>query len=170
MRLSIKGKEIRVNIDKADNYFDEVYAILKETKTVEQAIIKSKKDYNSLHSIYGSILDSITFMPIIKIKKRTTKEDLYHITSKKFPIYEITFKEINKEVMGYLRIITYRDSSLIWMNPIKAKYCANFDDKKALIDPHNSWGVLIDSLGADILQTDQVELMSRYLKSRNLNY
>jgi glycerophosphoryl diester phosphodiesterase len=49
-----KGKII-VNIDKGDEYFDEVYRVLKKTGTVGQTVIKSEKPYAQLHQRYGTI-------------------------------------------------------------------------------------------------------------------
>jgi glycerophosphoryl diester phosphodiesterase len=40
-----------VNVDKDDEYFDEVYKVLKKTGTVGQAIIKSDKQYEQLRQV-----------------------------------------------------------------------------------------------------------------------
>ena len=63
-----KGK-ILVNIDKGYDYFKDVYAVLKETGTVQQCIIKAGLPYEQVKAENGDVLDKVIFMPIVQLHK-----------------------------------------------------------------------------------------------------
>jgi glycerophosphoryl diester phosphodiesterase len=45
--LALKGKPVKVNLDKSYPYYNETYAILNETGTLQQAIFKSEMPFDS---------------------------------------------------------------------------------------------------------------------------
>lgn len=162
-----KGKII-VNIDKGDEYFDEVYSVLKKTGTVEQAIIKSEKPYVQLRQQYGAALDSMTFMPVVVLKKETTIDSISVVISKAYPAYEIVFAEERRELLQYIKTQLQNTSSVIWINALWDSLCAGYSDDKALANPDETWGYLIDTLGASIIQTDRPAMLLEYLNKRGL--
>ncbi|MDR3180659.1 MAG: glycerophosphodiester phosphodiesterase family protein [Prevotellaceae bacterium] len=162
-----KGKII-VNIDKGDEYFDEVYRVLKKTGTVGQAIIKSEKPYAQLYQRYGAILDSMTFMPVVFLKKETTIDSISAVIGKAYPAYEVVFAGERRELLQYIKTQLQNTSSVIWINSLWDSLCAGHSDDRALTDPDGTWGYLIDTLGARILQTDRPALLLEYLNKRGL--
>lgn len=166
--LTAKGR-IKVNLDKADEYFDDVYGILLKTGTVEQAIIKSDKPYEQLKAQYGENLNKMLFMPVLTLKSETTLDSIISVLDKKYPFYEICFQEENKELLLQIKEKLHESNSVIWINSLWDSLCAGYSDDKALSDPDATWGYLIDSLGASILQTDRPALMIEYLKGRGLH-
>lgn len=163
--LVAKGR-IKVNLDKADMYFDEVYAILERTGTVEQTIIKSDKSYSELKARYGEHLDKMVFMPVVNLGDTLHLARLDSLLNQHYPYYEIVFKEESKELLSHIRHKLEGTGSIIWINSLWDSLCAGYSDDKALKDADATWGYLIDSLGAGILQTDRPEMMIEYLRRR----
>jgi beta-lactamase superfamily II metal-dependent hydrolase len=166
--LVAKGR-ITVNLDKSDKYFDDVYRILKETGTLEQVIIKSDKPYEELRATYGSDLDQMTFMPVVHLTEQTTPEELDKVLDRHFPYYEIVFEKENKPLLLHIKSRLAGSQSLIWINSLWASLCGGYNDDKALTHPNETWGYLVNELGAGILQTDRPELMLKYLKQKHLH-
>jgi glycerophosphoryl diester phosphodiesterase len=166
--MSVTKDRIIVNIDKGDEYFDDVYTILGKTGTIEQAIIKSDKPYSQLREQYGEHLDKMIFMPVVNIKSETTIDSISSVLDKKYPLYEICFQEENKELWFQIKE-RLRNNSVIWINSLWDSLCGGYSDDKALKDPDATWGYLVDGLGAGILQTDRPALMLEYLKQKGLH-
>jgi glycerophosphoryl diester phosphodiesterase len=59
--------------------------------------------------------------------------------------------------------------SLIWYNTLWDWLCGGHHDDRAVEDLEGTYGYMIDTLGARILQTDRPQLMLDYLRSRNLH-
>lgn len=166
--LVAKGR-IQVNLDKADKYFADVYEILVKTGTVEQTIIKSEKPYNELREIHGEHLDKMIFMPVVNIKEETTITYLDSLLDQRYPFYEIVFKKEDKEKLLHIKRKLKDTESVIWINSLWPSLCGGYSDDRALKDADATWGYLIDSLGAGILQTDRPSMMLEYLQKRSLH-
>jgi glycerophosphoryl diester phosphodiesterase len=164
---AVKGK-INVNIDKGDTYFDDVYKILEKTGTIKQTIIKSEKPYAQLREQYGDNLDKMIFMPVIILKSGTTIDALSTVLDKKYPYYEICFQEENKELWQQIKA-KLSGKSVIWIDSLWDSLSGGYSDDKALKDADGTWGYLINNLNAGILQTDRPDMMSDYLKQKNLH-
>lgn len=160
---------IKVNLDKADEYFGEVYAVLEKTGTVEQAIIKSDKPYSELKARYGENLDKMVFMPVINLGDKQHLVRLDSLLEQRYPYYEIVFKEENNILLSHIRQKLEGTGSVIWVNSLWDSLCAGYSDDRALFDAEATWGYLIDALGAGILQTDRPALMLDYLRERGLH-
>ncbi|MDR2954202.1 MAG: glycerophosphodiester phosphodiesterase family protein [Prevotella sp.] len=167
--MLISKDRIMVNIDKGDAYFDDIYKILKKTGTVKQAIIKSSKSYEELKTQYGEIMDKMIFMQIITLKKETTFDSITPLLDKKYPYYEICFREDNYKLLSQIKKKLQEANSVIWMNSLWDSLNGGYSDDKALKDPDGTWGYLINELGAGVLQTDRPMLMLNYLKEKKLH-
>lgn len=166
--LVAKGK-IKVNLDKADKYFADVYEILERTGTVEQTIIKSDKPYSELRELHGEHLDRMTFMPVINVKEETTIVHLDSLLDKQYPYYEIVFKVEDKEKLLHIKEKLKDTKSIIWINSLWPSLCGGYSDDRALKDADATWGYLINELGAGILQTDRPAMMLTYLQEKDLH-
>lgn len=166
--LTAKGK-IKVNLDKADKYFADVYEVLEKTGTIEQTIIKSDRPYSGLRAEQGEHLDKMIFMPVVKIKDETTIAHLDSLLDQKYPYYELVFKTEDKEKLHHIKNKLKDSESVIWINSLWPSLCGGYSDDRALQDANGTWGYLVDSLGAGILQTDRPVLMLEYLRKRGLH-
>lgn len=167
--MLIAKDKITVNLDKADKYFDEVYKILERTGTTEQVIIKSDKPYDELLTQYGENLKKMTFMPVINLKEDSTLELILPLLEKRYPYYELVFEKENKELLLKVKDYLKNTSSIIWINSLWPSLCGGYSDDRALINPNQTWGYLIDELDAGILQTDRPQYMLDYLRNRGLH-
>lgn len=164
--MLISKDRIIVNLDKADQYFDDVYDILKRTGTIHQVIIKSDRPYAELRDKYGKDLEQMTFMPVINLDKDFSEKAINKLLDKKYPFYELVFEEEDKELLLHIKRKLQNTSSVIWINSLWPSLCGGYSDDRAVKNPDKTWGYLIDELGAGILQTDRPEQMLDYLRKR----
>ena len=87
--LTAKGK-IMVNLDKAYDIFDDVYAILEKTETQNQVIMKGGQPIETVKREFGSYLDKVLYMPVIDLGN----------------------KEAEKIITDYLKAVSYTHLTL----------------------------------------------------------
>lgn len=175
--LAAKGQPVLINLDKAWDIIPQVYAVLKKTGTVDQAILKGYADLNGLRNKYGNIVDSIHYMPMISGDnfKKDAEDAVYapnYINS-----FFVNYKpagfelQIDKEpspVITQAIPLIKQKKVTIWINSLWADLCAGHDDERSLTSPDDNWGWLIKS-GANVLLTDRPEMMLRYLRKKKLH-
>ncbi|NOZ04568.1 MAG: glycerophosphodiester phosphodiesterase family protein [FCB group bacterium] len=162
--LLAKGR-ILVNLDKSENYISELYELLRETGTVQQAIFKGSKPVSIVRQEYGSLLDSIIYMPIVNWETSPTLDYINEFEKGINPIaYEVIYQTENSPIIGYIKTIK-ENKDHVWVNTLWASLCAGHDDDKAVENPDEAWGWVIQN-GATILQTDRPKLMLSYLRKK----
>lgn len=166
--LLAKGK-VMLNLDKADNYFQDVYPLLEKTGTADQIIMKGNKPAVQVKDQYGKYLDKIIYMPVVDLDKANAEEAITeHLRLIKPVAFELLFASDNnykpKEIAKLLR-----GKSLIWYNTLWDTMAGGHDDDKSLVDPEGGYGYLIDTLNCRIIQTDRPALLIDYLRKRGLH-
>jgi glycerophosphoryl diester phosphodiesterase len=166
--LHAKGK-IMVNLDKADRYFDRVYALMEKTGTTKQVIMKGTKNVEKVKELYGSYLNDVIYMPIVNMDKPNAREQINLFMSDLNPAaFELLFvNDTNRLAKEAVQMMEGR--SLIWYNTLWDTMAGGHDDDLSLQDPDKGYGYLIDSLGARIIQTDRPQMLLDYLRERNLH-
>ena len=164
-----KGK-ILVNIDKGYDYFKDVYAVLKETGTVQQCIIKAGLPYEQVKAENGDVLDKVIFMPIVQLHKDGAEAviDSYQ-THMKPAAYELVFDSDSPEILNLIKKVRNTGSNL-FINSLWPELCGGHDDDRAveLHQPDESWGWIIGQ-GAKLIQTDRPALLLEYLREKKLH-
>ncbi len=158
-----KGK-ILINIDKGYDYFKDVYELLVKTNTIDLAVIKSGKPYETVKAENGDVLDKVVYMPIVNLDKPNAEEIIDGYMAIKPVAFECNFREYTPEVARLLKKI--KDSgSKIWLNSLWESLNAKHDDDRAveLKQPDETWGWLLQQ-GASIIQTDRPQQLIQYLK------
>ncbi len=158
-----KGK-ILINIDKGYDYFKDVYELLVKTNTIDLAVIKSGKPYETVKAENGDVLDKVVYMPIVNLDKPNAEEIIDGYMAMKPVAFECNFREYTPEVARLLKKI--KDSgSKIWLNSLWESLNAKHDDDRAveLKQPDETWGWLLQQ-GASIIQTDRPQQLIQYLK------
>ncbi len=158
-----KGK-ILINIDKGYDYFKDVYELLVKTNTIDLAVIKSGKPYETVKAENGDVLDKVVYMPIVNLDKPNAEEIIDGYMAMKPVAFECNFREYTPEVARLLKKI--KDSgSKIWLNSLWESLNAKHDDDRAveLKQPDETWGWLLQQ-GASIIQTDRPKQLIQYLK------
>ena len=167
--LLLAKDKILVNIDKGDNYFDEIYELLLKTGTEKQVVIKT---YDNLATIQSKskndIIHKSIFMPIINLDKQENAEvvvDNYlHVNP---PAFEVTFKTETPKLFRVLNKIKQSGSKL-WINSLWSSLNAGHDDDLAVEEkcPDEAWGWILKQ-GATVIQTDRPMQLIQYLKKKH---
>jgi glycerophosphoryl diester phosphodiesterase len=168
--LSLKGKPVKVNLDKSYPYYREAFAVLQRTGTLAQAIFKAEVTYPELKQKYGTLIDSIIYMPIVNLDKPEAKRIIVDYLQQMKPYaFELNFKADTSAVLADNKFITNKGSR-VWLNSLWASLNAGHDDDLAVEDGNtkNSWEWLIKH-GATLIQTDRPQLMLEYLKKLKLH-
>jgi glycerophosphoryl diester phosphodiesterase len=168
--LALKGKPVMVNLDKSYPYYEEAFAILKETGTLKQAIFKAEVTYAQLKDKYPRLLDSITYMPIVNLDKPEAKQIITEYLQHMKPFaFELNFRSDTSSIFKDHQFITDKGSK-IWLNSLWASLNAGHDDDMAVEEGNtrDSWEWLINH-GALVLQTDRPKELLQYLKNRKMH-
>lgn len=167
--IEAKGK-VLVNLDKADRYFDLLVPILEKTGTVRQIIMKGKLPASDVKSRYGKYLHRVMYMPIVNLDKPDATTLIAGYRSElQPPAYEMCYPSDDMVDLPKRLKHELRGEALLWYNTLWDTLCGGHDDDLALTDCDASYGFLIDTLGARIIQTDRAEHLLRYLRQRNLH-
>ena len=160
---------IMINLDKADRYFDEVFAMLERTGTTNLIVMKGGQPANEVKEKFGKYLEKVIYMPVMNIDKPESEQAIYDFLNDLKPLaFELCWNNPESEVPAKMEK-ALKGRSLIWYNTLWDWLCAGHNDDKAVDDPDGTWGYMIDTLGARILQTDRPQLMIEYLRSRKLH-
>jgi glycerophosphoryl diester phosphodiesterase len=164
----VKGK-ILVNIDKGDNYFDEIYDLLVKTGTEKQVVIKTYDDLATIQSKNkNDIVRKSIFMPIINLDKKRDAEDvLAEYMTVNPAAYEICFSQVTPKVYTVLEKVKATGGKL-WLNSMWPKLNGGHDDDLAVEQnkPDEAWGWLLKQ-GAKLIQTDRPADLIKYLKKKH---
>lgn len=163
-----KGK-IMLNLDKADRYFEQVYALMKKTGTTKQIVMKGTKSADDVKRLYGDYLNDVIYMPIVNLDKKNAEQQLKQFVKEMKPVaFELLFKsDTNTLPLSVPKILDGK--ALIWYNTLWDTMAGGHDDDMSLQDPNKGYGYLIDTLGARIIQTDRPQYLLDYLRSRQLH-
>ena len=160
---------IMINLDKADRYFDEVFALLEKTGTTNLIVMKGGQPANQVKEKFGTYLDKVIYMPVVTINNVESEKAIHDFLNDLKPVaFELCYS--NAESPVPLKMAKeLKGRSLIWYNTLWDWLCAGHHDDKAVEDLDGTYGYMIDTLGARILQTDRPQLMLDYLRSRKLH-
>lgn len=164
-----KGK-VLVNLDKSYPYYNEAYAVLKKTGTLQQALFKTDLPYEQVKARYPEILDSLTFMAVVDLDKPTAKQIIDDYQKEIKPVaFELIFQKDTDRILTDNSFIKSHGSK-IWYNSLWASLNGGHEDDLAFDDGNtkDSWDWLI-AHGATVLQTDRPEAMLKYLKKKGLH-
>lgn len=163
-----KGK-IMLNLDKADRFFEEVYALMKKTGTTKQVIMKGSKSAEDVKKQFGNYLEDVIYMPIVNLDKNNAKQQIEKFCRDMNPVaFELLFVKDSNPLP--VEVKTMLDGkSLIWYNTLWDTMAGGHDDDMSLQDLNAGYGYLIDTLGCRIIQTDRPQYLLDYLRGRGLH-
>ncbi len=166
--IHAKGK-IMLNLDKADRYFEQVYALMQKTGTTKQIIMKGNKSAEEVKARFGDYLNDVIYMPIVNLDKKDAAQQIETFVKDMNPVaFELLYvKDTNPLPIKMKSLLDKR--SLIWYNTLWDTMAGGHDDDMSLENPDKGYGYLIDALGARIIQTDRPQYLLDYLRSRKLH-
>ena len=160
---------VMINLDKADRYFDELFPLLEKTGTTNLVIMKGSLPPAQVKERFGQYLDKVIYMPIVNTNKADCQEMIDTHLQLLHPLaFEVCFSTDDSPVLSNLKG-SLKGRSLIWINTLWASLCAGRHDDVALTDIDKSYGYIIDTLGARIIQTDRPQYLLDYLRSRRMH-
>ncbi len=171
--MNLTRNKIMVNLDKVEGKtVKEAYRILKKTGTTEQAIFKGRETVQYMRQKYGSLMDSIIYMPILIDNTGNAVQFVEDYDKELSPFaYEVTFESESSENFKQIAALNRKGifvlNIALWDNLV----AGHTDELSLLQGPEASWGWLIEN-GADGIMTDRPRELLEYLKSkglRNLN-
>ncbi|MFD1630911.1 glycerophosphodiester phosphodiesterase family protein [Pseudopedobacter beijingensis] len=161
--LTAKGR-IMINLDKAYDVFDEVYALLEKTGTTDHIIMKGTAPVQKVKEQFGKYLDKVIYMPIVNLDKPNAQQMIDDFLKEMQPIaFELLFVKDSNPLPKQLSK-TLQGKSLIWYNTLWDTMAGGHDDDMSLKDPDKGYGYLVKELNARILQTDRPQYLIDYLK------
>jgi glycerophosphoryl diester phosphodiesterase len=175
--LAVKGKPILINLDKCWDFIPDVYAVLKKTGTVEQGLFKGNLPLSELRKKFGSVMDSIHYIPMIHpgsfegnpqgdfVPSNLIQGFFDHYRPAGF---ELVFDKENSHVVTESISEVKKDGVTVWLNSLWASQNAGHDDENAMTAPDANWGYLL-KLGANVIQTDRPYDLLQYLRSKGLH-
>lgn len=166
--LLSKGR-IMLNLDKAYNLFDEVYALLEKTGTADHIIMKGSKPAATVKNEFGKYLDKVIYMPIVNLDKPNALQEIEdHLREIKPLAFELLYvSDTNEKAKEVTKIL--KGKSLIWYNTLWDTMAGGHDDDMSLQNPDKGYGYLIKKLNARIIQTDRPQYLIDYLKSKKMH-
>ena len=160
---------IMINLDKADRYFDEVFALLEKTGTINLIVMKGGQPASEVKTKFGKYLEKVIYMPVVTINEPESEQAVHDFLNELKPVaFELCWSNPESQVPVKMEK-ALKGRALIWYNTLWDWLCAGHNDDKAVDDPDGTYGYMIDTLGARILQTDRPQFMIEYLRSRNLH-
>lgn len=167
--LLVAKDRIMINLDKADRYFDLVYALTEKTGTTRQIIMKGSASPEKVQERFGPYLDNIIYMPIVNLDKPEAEEHIVQFIEELHPVaFELLFRSDDNLLPKRIPEIM-AGRSKIWYNTLWDTMAGGHDDDASLADLDAGYGYLIDQLGCRIIQTDRPEMLLDYLRSRKLH-
>lgn len=166
--IHAKGK-IMLNLDKADRYFEQVYALMQKTGTTKQIIMKGNKSAEEVKAQFGDYLNDVIYMPIVNLDKENAEQQIKTFVKDLNPIaFELLYVKDSNPLPVKVKSLLDKHS-LIWYNTLWDTMAGGHDDDMSLKDPNEGYGYLIDTLGARIIQTDRPQYLLEYLRKRKLH-
>ena len=167
--MLLSKDQIVVMVDKANNFFNLVNAVLVETGTVNQSLFLEPYQYNeALSKMSESLFINSLYVPRIK---ENVDDKLRYITpfinNKAANAFEIRFSSVDSHTLDVIPFIKESGVS-IWMTALSNEMVAGYTDQTSHINPDLGWGKCIE-IGANIIMTDFPELMINYLIDKGLH-
>ncbi|KQX45733.1 glycerophosphodiester phosphodiesterase family protein [Paenibacillus sp. Root444D2] len=162
--LNVTKNKAMVNLDKCWDIRNDVWNVLVQTGTTNQAIFKS----TAANSVVDAWLDSKSPRPLYAAVLEETNVSLLDdlLAGAKPDIFELVFDQESDVVASEITINKILNGgSKIWMNTMLSHYAGGHTDSGSLVDPESGWGWVINK-GASFIQTDQPQKLINYLNLR----
>lgn len=168
--LALKSSAVKVNLDKSYPYYEEAFAILEETGTLQQAVFKAEVPFDSLKKKYPDLINRIAYMPVVDLDKPEAKKNITdYLKNMKPYAFELIFTKDTSAVLHNNSFIS-KTGSKIWINSLWASLNGGHDDDKAVEEDNkkDSWDWILNC-HATIIQTDRPKELLEYLRKKQLH-
>lgn len=162
-----KGR-VLVNLDQGYPYLQQLYEVLAQTGTVQQALFKSAETYEKLRAENPVFpLDKVLYMPVVNLAQPGAAAAIRGYEAHvKAVAYELNFPADSCLLRSAYRSIPASGAKL-WYNSLWGSLDANHDDERSVEEhqPADGWGWLL-AHGAALIQTDRPAALLAYLRQQ----
>lgn len=161
--LKLKGDTL-INIDRAWDYFNEVFELVEKLSMEKQVILKAREQ-DDVIDVLKNQKTKLMFMPIIRNTKSLEKylDDEINLVAVEILFDNEENELISEEFKNYLK----EKNILIWINSIKLdntqlhNFAANHSDDEALLNNGSAWKWILEQ-NASIIQTDWPHFLNKF--------
>ncbi|WP_312400063.1 glycerophosphodiester phosphodiesterase family protein [Chryseobacterium sp.] len=162
--LDLTDGKIFINLDKAFDYFDLVYPILKKRNMFDQILFKGVANYDEFNLKYGKIKNEIHFMPIVRLSENEGWDKINNYL-KNYKVYGFEFT-LGKDESHLIDFKKVQDKGArVWINSLWPQLSAGHYDDLVLENPDAYEWYLKNNI--NIIQTDRPKELIHYLKEKN---
>lgn len=162
--------KVLINLDKTEGKtLREAYNILKKTGTVKQGIFKGNDSIKFMRNKYGTLLDSIIYMPKVWYNTPNISKYVEDYNRELNPLaFEMIFDQTESPVFKTIKAMNEKRISVLNVALWDELVAGHTDEMALLQGPDLSWGWLIEN-GANIIMTDWPAELINYLRLRKLH-
>ncbi|MDQ1141736.1 glycerophosphodiester phosphodiesterase family protein [Pedobacter agri] len=169
MMLQAKGK-ILINVDKGNDHLPEVFKVLRETGTMQQAVVNVGDNipYQKLISTEKIPVDAY-IMVVVNMAKSDAMEIIKGYQSAAKSVIQPVF---NTDTLSSLqKLPEIAKNQIVWLNSLWPSLNGGHDDDRAVEQNQKkeSWGWLTD-FNPVFIQSDRPADLIQYLKERKLHH
>ncbi|ASK29933.1 glycerophosphodiester phosphodiesterase [Chryseobacterium sp. T16E-39] len=159
-----KGK-VFINLDKAFDYFELVYPILKKRNILDEVLFKGTATYDEFNKKYGAIKNEIHYMPIVRLASDEGWPKINsYLNNYKVYGFELTLGSDESHLINFKEI--QQKGARVWVNSLWPQQSAGHNDDLVLENPDAyEWFV---KNNINIIQTDRPKELIDFLKKKGL--
>lgn len=164
-----RGK-ILINLDKAENYMDEIAPLLEETGTARQVLFKGWH-IPELVSRFLEKNRDVLYMSMFVFRGSEGKAEISEMypIDKRVRAVEVKWTDSNHPAASTESFSKLNKRNVrVWVNTIHVSHAVDYTDERALQNPDAVWGKLIDR-GVSIIQTDEPRALLDYLRDKGFH-
>ncbi|GIF23574.1 glycerophosphoryl diester phosphodiesterase [Actinoplanes tereljensis] len=151
-----------INLDKAWGYRDQIYDLLVELGQLDQGLFKGSAPVAEV----TAFLDRDPRILYSHVVDDGNAGDIGAFPGRKPQAYELIFDRLTDPQIQPAAVVKARTTSRVWINTMWYGLAAGYTDEASLRDPALGWGSVVGRHGADMIQTDNEDLLGEWLKAR----
>ncbi|MGE8525703.1 glycerophosphodiester phosphodiesterase family protein [Chryseobacterium rhizosphaerae] len=159
-----QGK-IFINLDKAFDYFDLVYPVLKKRNLFDEVLFKGIATYEEFNRKYKAIKNEIHYMPIVRLANHEGWPKINdYMNHYKVYGFELTLGSDESHMINFKEI--QKSGARVWVNSLWPQQSAGHHDDLALENPDAYEWFVKNNINS--IQTDRPKELIDFLKRKKL--
>lgn len=165
--LETARDRVAVNIDMKDpSEYPAVAALVVDMGMADQVIFKADVDPQAPEAGFAALpgCERFCFMPMMRAHTGRFATDIEAIAAFRPPMIELKFTDLAEIAAAH--DTARRHGVRLWVNTLDVSHNLDFSDSRALVDPDDVWGCLIEA-GVTAIQTDRTPELLGWLRAKN---
>ena len=159
-----QGK-IFINLDKAFDYFDLVYPVLKKRNLFDEVLFKGTATYEEFNRKYRAIKNEIHYMPIVRLANHEGWAKINdYMNHYKVYGFELTLGSDESHMINFKEI--QKSGARVWVNSLWPQQSAGHHDDLVLENPDAYEWFVKNNINS--IQTDRPKELIDFLKRKKL--